>query len=406
MSRKQAASLFRLWSRTIVVLGGLAVGLAACSSLTEYADPSKFFMSVAATVGGWFGYDEEDGKSGSVSDGAASEGAARDGFPLLSSVPERPLPPSTADERERMEARLLADSSEAAGLNKPGAVTADRTSPLWPNVPPPALPDAPVDIRGSAAAQDAAPDTEPLALTKATEAVVIQPMVESAPPGAVPREAAIAPGPDAASAEDGAANAAPTAGTRQPGGSAALQGAQAETSSSLPPSILSTSGSGAVSRPEVARKFDLRPALAGATATPIPLAMPVEALPRLDLFGGPAVSTADGVVNFAHGSAQLSVEGQEVVRALSRRVLESDFTLRIIAHSSMRTRELDPAVHSMTNFVMSVQRANAVVTAFRDNGVPAERIIVDALGDSSPRFSEAMPSGEIGNRRAEIFIEG
>ena len=35
----------------------------------------------------------------------------------------------------------------------------------------------------------------------------------------------------------------------------------------------------------------------------------------------------------------------------------------------------------------------------------SQRIIVEARGDNEPIYNEAMPSGETGNRRAEIFLE-
>ena len=39
-------------------------------------------------------------------------------------------------------------------------------------------------------------------------------------------------------------------------------------------------------------------------------------------------------------------------------------------------------------------------------GVPASRVLVEAVGDSQPVYYESMPQGEDGNRRAEIFIQG
>jgi outer membrane protein OmpA-like peptidoglycan-associated protein len=39
------------------------------------------------------------------------------------------------------------------------------------------------------------------------------------------------------------------------------------------------------------------------------------------------------------------------------------------------------------------------------DGVPASRVLVDAVGDSQPIYYESMPQGEEGNRRAEIFVQ-
>ena len=42
--------------------------------------------------------------------------------------------------------------------------------------------------------------------------------------------------------------------------------------------------------------------------------------------------------------------------------------------------------------------------ALRRAGVKKENIVIEALSDSRPLFSEAMPEGERLNRRAEIYI--
>ena len=39
-------------------------------------------------------------------------------------------------------------------------------------------------------------------------------------------------------------------------------------------------------------------------------------------------------------------------------------------------------------------------------GVPADKVLVEAVGDSQPVYYESMPKGEEGNRRAEIFVQG
>jgi len=85
--------------------------------------------------------------------------------------------------------------------------------------------------------------------------------------------------------------------------------------------------------------------------------------------------------------------------------MQSGAYVRVVGHASMRTRDMDPFEHTLANFNMSVERANAVAQALIDNGVPPGQLIVDAVGDTQPIFSEAMPSGEQGNRRAEIFLE-
>jgi len=40
------------------------------------------------------------------------------------------------------------------------------------------------------------------------------------------------------------------------------------------------------------------------------------------------------------------------------------------------------------------------------DGVPASKVLMEAVGDSQPVYYESMPKGEDGNRRAEIFLQG
>ena len=54
----------------------------------------------------------------------------------------------------------------------------------------------------------------------------------------------------------------------------------------------------------------------------------------------------------------------------------------------------------------SQARANAVAKEVIREGVPASKVLVDAVGDSQPVYYKSMPKGEDGNRRAEIFLEG
>jgi flagellar motor protein MotB len=56
-------------------------------------------------------------------------------------------------------------------------------------------------------------------------------------------------------------------------------------------------------------------------------------------------------------------------------------------------------------FKKSQARANAVAHEIIREGIPADKVLVNAVGDSQPVYYESMPKGEEGNRRAEIFIQ-
>ena len=79
--------------------------------------------------------------------------------------------------------------------------------------------------------------------------------------------------------------------------------------------------------------------------------------------------------------------------------------LRVVGHASSRTRDVDPLHHRLVNFRLSLARAQAVANALTRMGVPARDIVVEARADNEPLYYEFMPSGEAGNRRAEIYLD-
>ncbi|HEX4370877.1 MAG TPA: OmpA family protein [Rhizomicrobium sp.] len=79
--------------------------------------------------------------------------------------------------------------------------------------------------------------------------------------------------------------------------------------------------------------------------------------------------------------------------------------IRVVGHASSRTGNMPVEKHLETIFDKSQARANAVAQELIHDGVPASRVLVDAVGDSQPIYYESMPQGEEGNRRAEIFVQ-
>jgi len=84
---------------------------------------------------------------------------------------------------------------------------------------------------------------------------------------------------------------------------------------------------------------------------------------------------------------------------------EKGGSLRVVGHASSRTRDVDPLRHRLVNFRLSLARANAVARALARRGVPASEVRVQAMSDNVPLYHEFMPSGEAGNRRAEIYLD-
>ena len=118
-----------------------------------------------------------------------------------------------------------------------------------------------------------------------------------------------------------------------------------------------------------------------------------------------APSDQVGSILFRHGSARLTAQDKHLVRQIAGLYRGQGGTVRVVGHSSGRTREADPVRHQMINFKISMQRANAVAAELRRHGVPTRSIVVEAKSNGEPKFQETMPSGEAGNRRADIFLD-
>jgi outer membrane protein OmpA-like peptidoglycan-associated protein len=81
-------------------------------------------------------------------------------------------------------------------------------------------------------------------------------------------------------------------------------------------------------------------------------------------------------------------------------------TVKVVGHASSRTANMPVERHLEMIFQKSQARANSVAQALIKAGVPADKVQIEAVGDSQPIYYESMPKGEDGNRRAEIFVQG
>jgi len=119
---------------------------------------------------------------------------------------------------------------------------------------------------------------------------------------------------------------------------------------------------------------------------------------------GLAASSA-AVVQFGHDSARLPNAARATVRAIAEQYKARGGVVRVVGHASSKTKNMAVAEHNLTNFKISLDRAQAVANALIRLGVPPEAIFVEARGAADPAFFESMPAGEAGNRRAEIFLD-
>jgi len=110
-------------------------------------------------------------------------------------------------------------------------------------------------------------------------------------------------------------------------------------------------------------------------------------------------------IMFGNGSSKLSARDRSILASVRKIQQERGGRLRVVGHASSRTRNTDPVRHKMINFKVSAARADAVARELLNQGIDKATLQVDAVSDSTPVYFEFMPTGEAGNRRAEIYLE-
>lgn len=126
---------------------------------------------------------------------------------------------------------------------------------------------------------------------------------------------------------------------------------------------------------------------------------------QLDLNTLPLLgSNKAAVIYFKLGSASISKDGYNALHKVADFYKKNGGSLRVVGHASNRTKELSSKMHELVNFNISFKRACAVADELIRSGVSPNRVEVVAMSANDPAFREWMPSGEAGNRRAEVFI--
>jgi len=114
--------------------------------------------------------------------------------------------------------------------------------------------------------------------------------------------------------------------------------------------------------------------------------------------------TQVATIQFNRSSANLSARDRQILSTVASAQRSDGSNVLIVGHASSRTQQLSKDRHEVVNFQISFKRANAVAQALIQSGVPSNRVTVEAVSDDQPIYSEAMPNGEAGNRRTEIFF--
>jgi outer membrane protein OmpA-like peptidoglycan-associated protein len=124
----------------------------------------------------------------------------------------------------------------------------------------------------------------------------------------------------------------------------------------------------------------------------------------------PSVYAAGGtaaIVFFAHDTTVLSGEAKAQVREAARAFMArgGQGYVRVVGHASSGASSLTGERQLVSNFEHSQARATAVARALIAQGVPADKVLVQAVGDDGSGYSVTAPAGEDGGRRADIIFE-
>jgi OOP family OmpA-OmpF porin len=120
-----------------------------------------------------------------------------------------------------------------------------------------------------------------------------------------------------------------------------------------------------------------------------PVAAPASAEPT-----APAECMSPVVLRYDHDTDELEPAARVAIRRFAAMAVERDETVLVMGHAD----QVGAASH---NLVLSHRRAQGVASILVGNGVPRDRVVVQAYG-------EYQPTGESrsGNRRVEITLRG
>jgi len=296
-----------------------------------------------------------------------------------------PAPVAAGPVSPQVAAALAADAPPSAAPAPGAAPTAPSANAAVPTTPPPdSVPGRLASMAQSAPAPQPAPaPAAPVAAAPVAAPAAVAPVAAAAPPpGAEPAVPAVPP-----------AGAIRSTMMTAPVMSDAALGFKSSAAPALDPTV-----SNFVSAPILAR-YRQTASSGGAVAGTNGAVVAASAAGGL---------TPTAVVYFAGDGVALSAAARTRIRSAATAFKAGGGTgsVRVVGHASSRTANMAVEKHLEMIFEKSQKRANAVAQELIRQGVPADHVQIEAVGDSQPVYYESMPKGEEGNRRAEIFVGG
>lgn len=132
-----------------------------------------------------------------------------------------------------------------------------------------------------------------------------------------------------------------------------------------------------------------------APLAPMPGMMPMHQQPMMAAapmaYGTPGA--LESAIFFRHGSAKLDAADRKNLADIAQRLRSSVAPVRIVAHASERAEVNSPLERKLINLQMSLKRASTVAKELAKQGVPANKMVLSAHGDSfagqTPQEAEA-----------------
>jgi outer membrane protein OmpA-like peptidoglycan-associated protein len=341
------------------------LSLGACSSTPDWANPVQWYKGATSV----FDSDKEQPSEPKTEEAAELRNrpvpGAGEPFPNLASVPARPKSVTSADERKRITASLVADRDNARYVDAPPP----RPTVIVPP-PPPYVPPSSATSSSSSSAS-----TNSTSSSSSQQPPSPPPVPAPAPAAAPPPAASVEPPPPPA----------PVTPPPRP----------TQSSQASPPQAPSVT---AAPRPRVADSQPTPPPAATPAPPDVVAATPA---PLPSHLNGPQ---PDAVVLFNDNSSQVSAEQRRGLAAVARDAKARNSTVRVVGRSSPSKSQTQAAL--LATFNMSWNRAHAVADALTRLGVPAAKIQVEAetSPDAAPEVAN-LPQGDAGLRRADIYLE-
>jgi outer membrane protein OmpA-like peptidoglycan-associated protein len=404
----------------------IAASLGACSVIPEWmgGDPDTTTVS-----------DDSAAPAPDQTQTADANASAADNgqFPDLADTPSRPAAPSTPDDQKKVADSLAADRAQQnysadalrAGTDTPAAPPGAAPSPDE-------LADVDTGSKSSPSADaDSSSDSDADAGSAPTTATA-----SAAPPPSTPAAApTTAVASNTVPAPSGGLPAVPAStvsGAQSVAMSDAALGFQASKAPPLDASVAQFVPQPIMSRYQqtaslggaagvTSGAYNSGPAVpavpGGQLAMGGPERMTGAVVANYDAFQGggqPAVaySNAAGlppaaIITFPSETTILSADAKAQVQSAAQSFNARGATgyIRVVGHAAVASTKISEERRLQVNFERSQARATAVMRELIKDGVPANKILIDAVGDTQPVY-DAAAQGENGNRRAEIFFQG